>query len=321
MRKFNSNKTWFLLTLMVGVVLASCLKDKGYEDGEYGAINSNVEGGEWVSIPRGASSPVTLGLESKAGNQTVETFVVSYDYKEPASQDVTATIAVNNALVTALNDPSLTILPANTYTIPSANAVVKAGQRVSDPFALSMNTSLLDPTKKYAIGFTMTSVSKGSIPSNLKNVVYIFTVKNRFDGVYQLKFRMDPGPIRLAAGSGTWIGPYTYAYEQSLITTGPNSVVLYNSAYGLGYHPLMTPGASGFGSTEPLFTFDANNKLVSVVNNWPNPSNGRSFRLNPAVTDSRWDPATKTVYAAIIMDQPGFDPLPIYDTFKFLRAR
>ena len=83
----------------------------------------------------------------------------------------------------------------------------------------------------------------------------------------------------------------------------------------------MTPGVSGFGATKPAHTFDASDKLTNTVNAVPNPSNGRAFVNNPAVTDSRYDPATKTVYAAFIMTQPGFLDIPIFDTLKFVRAR
>lgn len=309
------------MVLFAAVTLTSCLKDEGFEDGTYQTINANTEGQEWFSIPRAVNTANTLGVESKAGNQTVGTFVASYDFKDPAPQDITGTLVLNNALVAAA-DPSAVILPTNAYSIPSLNITVKSGQRVSDPFPIVMNTSLLDPSKKYGIGFTLTSVSKSGvgIPSNLKNVVYIFTIKNRFDGVYSVSFRMEPGPIRIAAGQGSWAGPYKYAYEQQLRTTGPNSVAWINTAFGpdATFHPLMTPSPSGFGSTAPLLEFDANNKLINVTNGV---SSTRTFRLNPAVTDSRYDPATKTVYAAIIMDQTGFDPLPIFDTLKFIRAR
>lgn len=316
MRKILSNKIFLLLSLFTGMALASCLKDKGFENGEYQTINSNVEGQEWLSIPLAARKPNTLGLESKAGFQTVPLFPVSYDFKDPAPQDITVTIAVNNT-VAADQAPDADVLPTSAYTIPANTVTIPAGQRVSDAFPISVNTSLLDPTKTYAIGFSVTSVSKSgvSLPSNMKDVVFVFTIKNRFDGIYQARFRMAPGADRAAS----WAGPYVYPYDIEMITTGPNTVEMNNTAFGVGYHPLMTPSVSGFGSTTPVFTFDDSNKLVSVENIWPGST--RSFRLNPAVTDSRFDPATKTIYAAIIMDQTGFEPLPIFDTFKFVKAR
>lgn len=314
MRKtiFNS----LLLASAFTFTLTSCLKDKGWEDGLYGSVR-NTAGKEYLSIPVAAKNPNTMGLESKAGVQNVALFSVSYDYESPAAADISGTVTVNNALIT---DPSVVLLPASTYSFPSTSATVKAGERVSDPFILALNTSTLDPTKKYAIGLTLSSVSKSGvqIPDNLKNVVYVFSLKNKYDGIYSLRFRMDAAADR----APEWKGPYAYPNEIRLITTGPNSVVMYNTAFANGdNHPLMTPAVSGFGSTRALFTFDANDKLVSVVNDFANPSNGRAFAINPAVTTSRYDPATKTIYAAFIMTQPGFAPLPIYDTLKFTKVR
>lgn len=316
MKKNIFNK--FLLVCGLALGLTSCLKDKGYEDGLYGAVR-NVEGKEYISIPVAAKNPNTLGLESKSGVQNIELFVASYDYVDPAAADISATLTVNNALVTAA-DPTVLILPASSYSLPNNKVTVPAGSRISNKFVLALNTSTLDPTKKYGIGFTVSSVSKEGvqIPSNLKDVVYIFSLKNRFDGVYKINFKMDVAADRNA----DWKGPYAYPNDVQLITTGPNSVVMYNTTFATGdNHPLMTPAVSGFGSTRALFTFDQNNKLISVVNDFPNPSNGRAFEINPSVTTSRYDPATKTVYAAFIMTQPGFQPLPIYDTLKFSKAR
>jgi hypothetical protein len=314
MKKTLFNTSFLILALAFN--LTSCLKDVGYENGKYGAIR-NTEGKEYVSIPVAARNPNSLGLESKAGVQNIKLFAVSYDYVDPAAADISATVTVNNTLLT---DPAVIPLPTAAYTLPSNSITIKAGSRASSQFILALNTSTLDPTKKYGIGFSLTAVSKTGvvIPANLKNAVYVFSLKNKFDGVYKLSFSMAPATDR----DQGWKGPYTYPNDIQLITTGPNSVVMFNTAYAAGdNHPLMTPGVSGFGSTRPLFTFDENNKLISVTNDFPNPANGRAFALNPAVTTSRYDPATKTIYAAFIMNQPGFQPLPIYDTIKFSKAR
>jgi hypothetical protein len=313
MKKLFLNNKYLYFTLALSLFLSSCLKDEGFDNGEYGTVNKNTEGQKWISIPLAANAVNTVGVESKPGFQPINLFPVSFDFKDPAAADITATVRLNNALIT---DPNVVILPTSAYTLTTNTLTVKAGQRISDPLVLGLNTDALDPTKKYGIAFTLESVSPSdiSIPTNLRNAVFVFTIKNKFDGIYTLRFRMEPGSDRAAS----WAGPYTYAYDQHLVTTGPNTVKLFNTAFGAGFHPLMTPGASGFGSTEPEFEFDADNKLIGVRNLIVG---ARTFRLNPAVTDSRYDPATKTVYAAIIMDQTGFEPLPIFDTFRYVRPR
>lgn len=327
MRKIILNKTYLLLTLFTGMALASCLKDKGYENGEYQTINSNVEGQEWISIPLAARRPNTIGVESKNGFQDVNLFPVSYDYKDPAGQDITVTVAVNNNLL-ADQAPDAVPLPASAYNVTANTITIPAGQRVSEPFKFGLNTGALDPSKKYAIGFSITSVSKSGvgIPSNMKDVVFVFTIKNKYDGIYSIRVRMDLPADRSADWTRT---PYTYPYDIDLITTGPNTVVWVNEAFGAGYHPLRTPGVSGFGQTEPIFTFDENDKLVSVSNGMAGGSLGRDFQIISSGTDpktgvtinNRYDPATKKIYAAFTMMQNGYEPFAIFDTLTYLRAR
>ena len=98
----------------------------------------------------------------------------------------------------------------------------------------------------------------------------------------------------------------TYPENIAMITASANSVALYNPVFADGLVPAFTSGGdpTGFGAATPVFTFDlATNKLVSVVNSTPDDGRGRAFELNPAVTTSRFDPATKTIYAAYFLKQ------------------
>jgi hypothetical protein len=176
---------------------------------------------------------------------------------------------------------------------------------------------LLDPTKKYGIGFKITDIPAGiQMSSNLNSVVFAFTIKNKYDGIYQARCHMLHPPDR----SPDWVRtPFTYGFDIHLITTGPNSVKMFNTAFNAGFHPLQVPGASGFGNTEANFVFDASNKLTQVFNGITGVT--RSFEINTAVTTSKYDPATKKVFAAFIMNQTGFQPIPIFDTLTFLKAR
>ncbi len=316
--KRTINKFSLILVALLGITGTSCLKDEGFDNGEYGSITGNTSGQEFVSIPLSSrpNNTAALGIESKTGTQAIKIFALSYDAADPAPAPFTATLAINNSLIT---DPSLTPLPASAYTISTLEVPFQAGRRVSDSVVLNINTSSLDPTQKYALGFTLMSVSKAGvqIPSNLKNLIMVFTIKNRFDGIYNIRSHM----MHPADRPASWVRtPFDYPYEIELITTGPNTVEWNNTAFGDGFHPLMTPGVSGFGATRVAFEFDANNDLIAVWNAYPSPPNGRAFNIDPAY-DGRWDPATKTIYAGFFMTQPGFAPIPIYDTLYFDRAR
>jgi hypothetical protein len=312
------NKTYLALTAFMAFLLSSCLKDEGFEEGRYGTVNKNTEGQRFISIPLAANKTNPLGVESKAGFQPVSLFPASYDHKDAAPSDITVTLQLNNALVTAA-DPTITVLPASAVQVPKQTITIKAGERVSsERFAINMNTSALDPSKKYGIGFSISSVSDPGIqiPANLKNIVYVFTIKNKYDGVYKYLGTYSHPADRDPAWLRT---QFTYPYDVELRTTGPNSVSFYNSAYGAGLLPLMVPGVSGFGATALDIVFDANDKVTSVNNPAPD-SRNRQFTLTPG-GDSRYDPATKTLYLKMSMSQNGFDPIPMDIKMEFIKAR
>jgi hypothetical protein len=266
--------------------LTSCLKDKGYEDNLYGSVK-NIEGKEYISIPVAAKMPNTLGLESKAGNQNVSLFVVSYDYVDPAPEEITATIAVNNAPVKGM-DSTAVLLPAGTYTLPSTTITVKKGERVSSQFVLSVNTSTLDPTRKYGIGFSITAVSKSgvAIPSNLKDAVYIFSVKNKYDGVYSVvsgfvqRYTAPGAPTVGDALNGSLAGNP----DVTLTTTGPNDVEITNIRWGF-------PNSGGIGGIDNVRA-----SIDPATNQVTMSALGNATLANWEGKENRYDPDTKTFY-------------------------
>jgi hypothetical protein len=112
-----------------------------------------------------------------------------------------------------------------------------------------------------------------------------------------------------------------------MLTAGPNSNTIFNHYRGDDLLPAFAVTATGlsptaFGATSPKFTFDdATNKLIKVENIIPDDGRGRTLLLNPAITDSRYDPATKTIYAAFIMTQNGRPNQFFYDTLTYIGPR
>ena len=151
--------------------LSSCLKDEGFDNGTYGM--GGFAGGTFVAVPAASSSPFSIALESKSGNQPLELFSVNYENVDKAPEDITVTFTKDDAAVTAVG--GLTLLPASVLTFTSANptVVIKQGTRVSPNFACQINTGTLDPTKNYGLAFSISSVSKSgvAIAKNLKTVV------------------------------------------------------------------------------------------------------------------------------------------------------
>jgi hypothetical protein len=303
MMKIFFNKSYLLLIFLLSITMASCLKDKGIENGEYGTI-SQTEGKEYVSIPLAAKASNLMSLEVKTGVQNIKLFQAAYDYVNPAATNIGITMAVNNSLLTAI-DPTVVPLPTATYSLPSTVITIPAGKRISDSsFSLNVNTSTLDASKRYGIAFTIASVDKAGvvIPQNMKNVVFIFGVKNKYDGIYNMTGTL----VDAASASLTAKSPQVV----HLITTGVNSVRVYNAGTTAAsfkeLFPILSGGSeSAYGSFQPEFFFDANNNVIDVKNTSGQPaSNTRSASLDPTGVN-KWDPATKQLKVKFFMSQPS----------------
>ena len=283
----------------LSVILTSCLKDKGLEDGLYGSIK-DTEGQEWISIPKAAKTANVIAIEAKDDPQTIELFTASYDYVEPASTEVTVTMSLKNSLIEAY-DPDALPLPTTAYSLPSMKVVIPVGQRISDVLKISLNTSLIDPTQVYGLGFTIESVSPASIkiPANLKDVLIMFNVKNKYDGEYEVTGTM----VDHASAGLTGYFPMKYW----LITAGSKVVDGYDPVVWEDYFVPIRSGTSlsGYGSFSPTFTFDANDNIVSVTNIYGQPAgNSRYAELDPS-GENKYDPATKTIKVKFFMYQPS----------------
>ncbi|MGV3530637.1 MAG: DUF1735 domain-containing protein [Flavisolibacter sp.] len=300
------------LFMLVSFAFASCLKDKGYENGEYGSINSNVEGQEWVSIPLAGKATNALALESKSGNQDVNLLKVAYDYKDPAAQDIVVTLAIDNSLVT---DPNLEKVPDGVASLPSTTVTIPAGQRVSDWLKMTINTGTLDPLKQYGIGIKITSVNKSGvqIPSNLGKIVFSISLKNKYDGVYKLTGYHNRTP-------------YDFPYETTMhmVTVGPNSVQFWwpevsGPGHPIGVGPDPVNDISWYGAAiSPIVVFDpATNKVVDVYNE----STAVPITLftGPGSRESKFDPATKHI--TVDWNYSNNALRAFFDDLEYIKAR
>lgn len=311
-------KTWMLVAL-TAISFTSCLKDEGYENGQYGL--TGFTGGEFVSIGFAARNPNSLSLESKAGEQSINLFQVAYDYVNPAAEDIQVTLQKNDAAVTAA-DATLTLLPNSAVNLAASSVFIPKGQRVSGTFQLKINTSSLDPKKAYGLAFTIASTSKPSIgiPANLKTVIYKIALKNKYDGYYTVTGTMTDYVVTTLTG--------LYPHFTNLYTAGPDAVdygqPTYNfgASYPRGEIHLIKNGAnvSGYGLFAPVFKFDASDNVIAVTNFWGQPSgNGRSARLD-ATGINKYDPATKTIKVKYWLVQGG-DRTLFDEEYKWVRAR
>lgn len=313
----------------IAVAFTSCLKDKKINDQEYGMINYDKQ--KVVELAAPPDHVISNAMDYVDQLVTVDIATVNIAADLPATEDVvvTTTLANSNAMIAdynALNSASVVPLPANFYTLIGSGLTVTVpkGSRMAAVQA-KINSINFDPSTTYALGFTIASVDKQgyTISGTFHKMLAIFSAKNRYDGSYNITFKMLDWDA--AYGISNQVIAWPAAYGLELITTGGNTVKMFSPAHGAFIHVAYTSagGATGFGSTQPKFTFDlATNKMTNAVNDFVG---ARTFIMNPAVTDSRWVPVgpggKPILYAAIIMKQAGRTDLQIFDTLRYVGPR
>ncbi|MER3497876.1 MAG: hypothetical protein C4308_04205 [Chitinophagaceae bacterium] len=294
------------------VFLAGCIKERGNAFTNQKAPNSNT-----VSF---VTSRQVVSLEIAPGTTVVEFYarLNSADNSKPAT-DITIT---RNPTIVSAN--GYEFLPDSAFNLQNSTVTVDPVTGIAT-FKLNVKTTKIDLSRQYAVGYTISSVTGGSTIAANKNTILIpIGVKNRFDGIYKLKMKLVGWAAYGIADNVTGI----YPLDIHVITSGPNAVTINAPDGPFGnLQPGFTGGvgyinaATAFGATTPQYTFNTSNQLVSVVNTSPPDSRNRQLAINPAITTSRWDPATKTMYLAYIMTQNGRPPQYIYDTMFYLRPR
>jgi hypothetical protein len=303
--------TFSLILATMLVSSTGCLKDKGFDNNEYG-INDPDTQPPGVGFPLAANKKNGYGLDVSGSTQSVTGLIyVNLEAGSPASSDITVTLTnQSTAMVAAYNTANGTniqVLSPSLYTVPSLTLVIPAGQRsVQVPINIS-STLTLDPNKSYGLGFSITAVSNNlKIASNLKDLLIEFSIKNKYDGKYNLKgFHNRSSP------------DYTAPYDETvhMITSGPNSVSMYWPAAGLYAHPIKG-GTSYYGSFTTNFYFDLSTNVLTAWDLTP-----YATTVTPSVNaGSRYDPVAKIIYASFYYNgNPG--GRGFFDTLTYLGPR
>lgn len=262
--------------LALAIVGTGCLKDKGFEDQNYGL---QVQDSRAVSFPQSRSvSSILYGIVSSVNPDTLVGPIVGLEVPEVQSTDTHITLGVDDALVTA--DPNLTVMPASEYSI-DFNRIIRAGQRFDTLSLITLHSANLNPNLIYGIGLTIVSADNGFVvASNMKTLVLKFGVKNKYDGVYEV----TPGIGSTIGGFSDLQGgaAYTANFPQTirLVTTGPSSVDVQRYLNVTGT-PIWMPGytflASGantfYGNFGLTMTFDPlTDEIIDVHNYYGDPT-------------------------------------------------
>lgn len=282
MRKISLFSTFTLSVFL----LAGCLKDKGFDNGEYGTVVKEVKA---VAFPQAPTSPVTAAITGTPNPVTVPGPFITVEASGPASADIQLQLAFDDGLVTA---EGLTPLPAGSYTLSTMTPVIpKDSFNVKNLTLTVTNSDQLDPNIKYGVGIKITSSSSGyQIARNMSEMVIAFSIKNKYDGVYTLRGYHNRTP-------------YTFPYEveMHMVTNGPDEVYFYWPDVRSTGHPIgVSPtSVSWYGPVvSPSIVFNTTtNQVTEIYNLDPTLTISMLTDPNYGAGVSRYDEATKTIYA------------------------
>lgn len=244
------------------------------------------------ATPEGGFKLVSLDLST-----TSQTFAVLDVYRDANSEE--ALNSVTHVVIT--EDPTLlttgyTALPSSSFMADPANPKVgnsytltfNPGEFYKQVKITIPNASLLDPNKKYGMGFKLSAVDnngKISATSDQKVLVEV-GLKNKWDGVYTVlsgfvqRYTAPGVPTVGDALNGSVAGQA----DLILTTVGANTIEITNLRWA-------TPSTSTVAGIDNLrATIDPVTNEVTMF------ALGNSTLANWETKENRYDPLTKTFY-------------------------
>jgi len=255
------------------VSLSSCLKN-----GQYYIDFSSVAAS--VDLPLAASNNNGVVAFSYDATVTSTDIPVYINLASPSTlgTPVTATFALDTAYLNSYNtnnNTSYSLFPDSVYTIANGwNRTIPAGSRL-DSMYVHFDFTKMDLSQNYVLPIT---IQTASVPIEQWNHLMLYvSVKNQWDGHYTVT-----GTFSDVTNAGF---TNNYPMDIDLITAGPNSVNVFNTALGaVGYVFLNGGNATYYGSFGVRMYIDPNSGAVtSVINVFGQPAgNTRSAQLDPS---------------------------------------
>ncbi|MEP6682953.1 MAG: DUF1735 domain-containing protein [Parafilimonas sp.] len=327
--KLKNLKYLFFVSIILSTAFMGCLKDTSYNDHQSESTRPlGVQNVVYVGLTATSNdNHLQLAFAKSDADTTFDAVPIILSGGGPAPEDIQVTLIINTALLgnyNAANGTTHEEMPTSLYT--SSNAGDSAtGYVVTIPKGQSTGYLSLKVIPNnflgvdYALGLQISSVSSGYlISTNFNTGILAIATKNQWDGVYTFTQKTTGWAAYSIADGQT----FTLPSNVSLVTATATADD-FRSGYGtyqLGFDP--NGGVVTFGATAPRFIFDpSTNALVDVVNTAPDDGRGRAFHINPSVTDSRYDPVTKIIYASYIFAQNGRPDQYVYDTLTYVKSR
>jgi len=306
----------FLALALLSFTLTGCLKDKGFENYQYG-INDPDTQPPGVGFPFAAKAMNGYGLDVSGSPQTVaELTFLNLNAGNPAPADITINLAIKSTeLISAYNTANGTniqVLTPTLYTMPTTVTIPAGARNVTVPLVITSTLSL-NPNIAYGIAIQITSASGNYIVAeNLKNLLIQFSIKNKYDGVYNL------------TGYHNRV-PYTFPYQTTMhmVTSGPNAVYFFWPLVGGVGHPIgigPNNALSWYGPVvAPVVVFNTSTNLVTNVFGSDPAGPPITMFTGAGSRLSKWAPATRNMTVDWNYNN---NPLrAFFDDLQYLRAR
>lgn len=318
-------KTFLYLIFSVAILAFSgCLKTANVYEG-FSSIKPIAD----FPLSRLSSDTLTSYVLNAASSPTssVDTVVAVHLSDKSHVGNVTFKLGLGNNDPAFLQfmaaHPQYTLMPSNLYSFDSTVTINNAGVLNTGTFKASFKTAAVDGlgnklffTNQYLLPIIIKDADGYDIASNFRMIIMSVQSKNAYDGNYVVTGTMVDAAVPSLTGP--------YPWNVSLITNGPNQVLVQDNDYTSGiYHKILSGGQSSYyGSFGVVINFNADNTVASVVNYYGQPaSNGRSAQLDPSGVN-KYDPATKTLKVKYWMNQPGATHRTSFDeTYTFVSNR
>lgn len=297
-------------TLFIGFTISGCLKDKNYNNGSIQSVHNNGRTNERIIevqlTATGISNFLFTSFDASNNDTTINLVPIVLAGKDVASEDINVTLTSKPQLIDDYNNANstaYTIPAAAMYTVINQNNVVTIpkGSRVGY-LKIKFKTSDF-VGQDWAFGYTISSIDKPgyTISGNLKEGIFAFGIKNKYDGHYTMTGTMVDAAVPSITGQ--------FPIGVNLETNGGSSVILNATEgpfAGAYFFPILNNGsASAYGSFTPVFILDANDNVVDVVNAYGQPAgNTRSAQLDPSGTN-KWFATDKHMDVKFWMNQPS----------------
>ena len=188
-----------MLAIIAG--MTSCLKDKGFEDQDYGTVLSGSPTASLRSVKileGGTSSGDIKKLVFADGSAALDSLEFSLAYVDYASQlasaDLTVTLGTDPAYVAAYNATSTVqfqLMPDSLFTLSKTSVVIKKGTFVSDPVKVYFKPNKFDGAKTFLLPIVIksaTGISGVQVQKNYGRISYT-KIGNVLSGKYSHRYR------------------------------------------------------------------------------------------------------------------------------------